>query len=141
MKKRQKLLTDEQWELIEPLLPQPRVRRDRRGRPWASNRACFEGMLMRMPSSFSRPVKAWLVNWLPWSVLKISGFPFPRRASSKASRQNETSMVIDSRQLSTRRLNQSTTAARYGKQKAPNELALTQGPMKEEQIVYISRST
>ena len=45
MKKRQKLLTDEQWELIEPLLPEPRRRRDNRGRPWASNRACFEGIL------------------------------------------------------------------------------------------------
>jgi transposase len=45
MKNRQKLLNDEQWELIEPLLPEPRLRRDRRGRPWASNRACFEGIL------------------------------------------------------------------------------------------------
>src|SRR5690348_2586893 len=33
MKRRQKLLTDEQWELIEPLFPKPRRRRDRRGRP------------------------------------------------------------------------------------------------------------
>src|SRR6266849_777147 len=45
MKKRQKLLTDEQWELVEPMLPPPRRRRDNRGRPWASNRACFEGIL------------------------------------------------------------------------------------------------
>ncbi len=45
MKKRQKLVTDEQWELIAPLLPEPRRRRDSRGRPWASNRACFEGIL------------------------------------------------------------------------------------------------
>jgi hypothetical protein len=45
MKKRQKLLTDEQWRLIEPLLPEPRRRKDNRGRPWASNRACFEGIL------------------------------------------------------------------------------------------------
>jgi transposase len=45
MKKRQKLLTDEQWELIEPLLPEPRRRKDNLGRPWASNRACFEGIL------------------------------------------------------------------------------------------------
>src|SRR5436190_22052549 len=41
MKKRQKLLTDEQWELVEPMLPPPKRRRDNRGRPWASNRACF----------------------------------------------------------------------------------------------------
>ena len=45
MKKRQKLLTDEQWELVEPMLPPPRRRRDNRGRPWASNRAYFEGIL------------------------------------------------------------------------------------------------
>src|SRR5450759_5125549 len=45
MKKRQRLLTDEQWEFVEPLLPPPRRRRDNRGRPWASNRACFEGIL------------------------------------------------------------------------------------------------
>src|SRR5512147_752140 len=45
MKKRQKLLTDEQWELIAPLLPEPRRRQDNRGRPWAPNRACFEGIL------------------------------------------------------------------------------------------------
>jgi transposase len=45
MKKRQKLLTGEQWELTEPLIPEPRRRRDNRGRPWTSNRACFEGIL------------------------------------------------------------------------------------------------
>ncbi|WP_421931753.1 hypothetical protein [Phenylobacterium sp.] len=32
-------------------------------------------MLIAMPLSASRPVKAALVNWLPWSVLKISGLP------------------------------------------------------------------
>ncbi len=45
MKKRQELLTDEQWELPEPLFPEAKRRRDGRGRPWASNRACFEGIL------------------------------------------------------------------------------------------------
>jgi hypothetical protein len=28
-----------------------------------------------MPALASRPVKVALVNWLPWSVLKISGLP------------------------------------------------------------------
>src|SRR6476659_792566 len=37
MRNRQRLLTDEQWELIEPLFPKPRRRQDNRGRPWASN--------------------------------------------------------------------------------------------------------
>ena len=45
MKKRPKLLTDEQWKLVEPLLPPPRRREDNRGRPWASKRACCEGIL------------------------------------------------------------------------------------------------
>src|ERR671923_665491 len=45
MKRRQRLLTDAQWELIEPLFPKPKRRRDKRGRPRASNRACFEGIL------------------------------------------------------------------------------------------------
>ena len=45
MKKRQKLLRDEQGEVIGPLFPEPRRRKDNRGRPWAENRACFEGIL------------------------------------------------------------------------------------------------
>src|ERR1700676_4831173 len=57
-------------------------------------------------------VKSWPVNWLPWSVLKISGLPCRASASSTASRQNATSIVIDTRHARTRRLNQSTTAAR-----------------------------
>jgi len=31
--------------LIEPLLPGPKRRKARRGRPWASNRACLDGIL------------------------------------------------------------------------------------------------
>jgi len=33
-KKRFELLTDAQWELIEPLLLEPKRRKDKRGRPW-----------------------------------------------------------------------------------------------------------
>ncbi len=64
MKTRQKLLTDERWELIEPLLPKPKQRRDKRGRPPTPNRACFEGILWILkpvrrgifsPTSFLRP--------------------------------------------------------------------------------------
>jgi transposase len=44
-KRRFILLTDAQWELIEPLLPEPKRRKDNRVRPWASNRACLEGIL------------------------------------------------------------------------------------------------
>lgn len=44
-KERFELLTDEQYKLIEPLLPVLKRRRDNRGRPWTSNRACPEGIL------------------------------------------------------------------------------------------------
>jgi hypothetical protein len=36
-------------------------------------------MLMAIPWARSTPVKSWSVNWLPWSVLKISGRPWPQR--------------------------------------------------------------
>ncbi len=74
MKKRQKLLTDEQWELIEPLLPKPRPRHDKRGRPPAPNRPCFEGILWILrtgaawrflPDKFPSPSTCWrrLQQW------------------------------------------------------------------------------
>jgi len=74
MKKRQKLLTDEQWELVEPLLPEPRRRKDNRGRPWASNRGCLEGILWILqtgaawrflPDEYPSPSTCWrrLKQW------------------------------------------------------------------------------
>ena len=74
MKKRQKLLSEEQWQLIEPLLPKPRPRRDKRGRPPAPNRACFEGILWVLqtgaawrflPDEFPSPSTCWrrLQRW------------------------------------------------------------------------------
>jgi transposase len=38
-------LTDKQWTILEPLLPKPRVRRDRRGRPWRDPRDVLNGIL------------------------------------------------------------------------------------------------
>jgi transposase len=67
-KKRFELLTDAQWTLIEPLLPEPRRRKDNRGRPWASNRACLEGILWVLqtgaawrflPDEFLSPSTCW----------------------------------------------------------------------------------
>lgn len=74
MKNRQKLLTGEQWELIEPLLPQRKRRGDGRGRPSAANRACFEGILWILqtgaawrflPEEFPSPSTCWrrLQQW------------------------------------------------------------------------------
>ena len=54
-----------------------------------------------MPTSCRRAVKAKPVNWLPWSVLKISGTPYRARASSSASVQKLASSVFDSRQVRT----------------------------------------
>ena len=45
MKKRQKLLTEEPWELIGPLLPEPKRCKDARSRPPAPNRGCLERIL------------------------------------------------------------------------------------------------
>ena len=44
MKKRQRLLTDKQWKLIEPLLPKAKRRRDKRGRPPAPNQAAWRAL-------------------------------------------------------------------------------------------------
>jgi transposase len=38
-------LKDEQWQLIETILPPDRVRADRRGRPWSDRRKALEGAL------------------------------------------------------------------------------------------------
>lgn len=74
MKQRQKLLSEEQWERVAPLLPVPRRRKDNRGRPWASSRACFEGILWILqtgaawrflPAEFPSPATCWrrLKQW------------------------------------------------------------------------------
>ena len=65
-----------------------------------------------MLAACKRPVKAKLVNWLPWSVLNISGLPCRARASSSVSVQKLASSVFDSRQASTYRLAQSMIATR-----------------------------
>jgi transposase len=74
MKKRQKLLSDEQWSLIEPLLPPPKRRKDGHGRPPKPNRECFEGILWILqtgaawrflPEEFPSPSTCWrrLQQW------------------------------------------------------------------------------
>jgi len=73
-KKRFELLTDAQWSLIAPLLPEPKRRKDNRGRPWASNRACLEGILWVLrtgaawrflPDKYPSPATCWrrLKQW------------------------------------------------------------------------------
>jgi len=36
---------DEQWAIVAPLLPMPRLRKDRRGRPWRDPRDVLNGIL------------------------------------------------------------------------------------------------
>src|SRR5580700_7183181 len=57
-------------------------------------------MLIATPWPRSTPVKPASVNWLPWSVLKISGRPW-RSASSKASMQKLASSRLDKRHANT----------------------------------------
>jgi transposase len=38
-------LTEAQWEVVAPLLPKPRIRQDRRGRPWRDPRDVLNGIL------------------------------------------------------------------------------------------------
>jgi hypothetical protein len=54
-------------------------------------------MLMATPWARSTPVKSSPVNWLPWSVLKISGCPW-LSVSSRASMQKLASSRFDKRQ-------------------------------------------
>jgi transposase len=74
VKKREKVLTDEQWELIGPLLPEPKRRKDGRGRPPAPNRNCLEGILWILqtgaawrflPDEYPSPSTCWrrLKGW------------------------------------------------------------------------------
>jgi transposase len=38
-------LTDEQWKILNPLIPKPKTRSDGRGRPWKSRRSVMNGIL------------------------------------------------------------------------------------------------
>jgi hypothetical protein len=72
---------------------------------------------MRTPASSNAPVKAAAVNWLPGQCCKspaelVEALPYLARASSSAARQNEPSIVLESRQERTARLAQSMTATR-----------------------------
>jgi transposase len=42
---RREELTDEQWAIIAPLIPEPPRREDGRGRPWKDSREVINGIL------------------------------------------------------------------------------------------------
>ena len=94
MKDRQKLLRDEQWELVGAFLPPPRQRPDRLGCPPAPNRACFQGILWILqtgaawrflPDEFPSPFTCWrrLKQWEDegvWlNVARIAGEGWTKR--------------------------------------------------------------
>lgn len=66
-RRRKPLLTDEQWEQIEPLLP-ALPKRKKGGRPWTANRSCLEGILwilrtgarwQDLPDKYPSPSTCW----------------------------------------------------------------------------------
>ncbi len=69
-------------------------------------------MLILISRAASTLMNSVEVNWLPWSLLKISGGAVTRQRFPTASMQKSASSVIDTRQARTRRVNQSSTAAR-----------------------------
>ena len=38
-------LSDDQWKVLDPLIPKPKRRNDGRGRPWKSRRSVLNGIL------------------------------------------------------------------------------------------------
>jgi len=78
-------LTDEQWSVVEPLIPKPKVRKDRKGRPRVEARSVLDGMLWvlwtgapwkALPSEYPpyqtvhRRMQEWVEARVFWKVLK-----------------------------------------------------------------------
>jgi hypothetical protein len=64
-------------------------------------------------SQLARTLMKWVeMNWLRWSVVKISGWPSRASYSFTASMQKSASSVIETHQDGNRRVNESRTAAR-----------------------------
>jgi transposase len=51
---RREELTDDQWAIIKPLIPEPRRRADGRGRPWRDAREVLNGILWILRSGAGR---------------------------------------------------------------------------------------
>jgi transposase len=78
-------LTDEQWSVVESLIPHPKPRKDRKGRPRVPARSVLDGMLWilwtgapwkALPSEYPpyqtvhRRMQEWVAARVFWKVLK-----------------------------------------------------------------------
>ena len=66
-------LTNEQWKLVEPILPEDPVREDGRGRPWGDRRRVLEGVLWILRTGARRPyqtVRRRYQNWVRSGVME-----------------------------------------------------------------------
>jgi len=78
-------LTDEQWSVVQPLIPKPNVRKDRKGRPRVDARSVLDGMLWilwtgapwkALPSEYPpyqtchRRMQEWVADRVFWRILK-----------------------------------------------------------------------
>jgi transposase len=77
-------LTDEQWSVVEPLIPIPKPRKDRKGRPRVAARGVLNGVLWilwtgapwkALPSEYPpyqtvhRRMQEWVTNRVFWKIL------------------------------------------------------------------------
>ena len=83
---------------VHVLIPHATPRRGRSTKMLSSPRP---SMLCTTSPRLSTPVKASLVNCVPWSLLNTSGLPRWRSPSSRQSTQNDASMLLLMRQAST----------------------------------------
>ncbi len=78
-------LTDEQWSVVQPLIPKPKIRKDRKGRPRVEARSVLDGMLWilwtgapwkALPSEYPpyqtchRRMQEWVAERVFWKMLK-----------------------------------------------------------------------
>src|SRR5665647_24941 len=78
-------LTDEQWRVVERLIPKPKLRKDRKGRPRVHARNVLDGMLWilwtgapwrALPSEYPpyqtchRRMQEWVADRVFWKILK-----------------------------------------------------------------------
>jgi transposase len=77
-------LTDEQWSVVQPLIPKPKVRKDRKGRPRVEARSVLDGMLWilwtgapwkALPNEYPpyqtchRRMQEWVADRVFWKIL------------------------------------------------------------------------